>query len=75
MYIVQGDKILMDKDERDTYWLPYTWYHKQTDSSPMSALKHALQNMQVSVNDTKLKNLGTSEHAGNKYVEYATHFR
>ena len=32
------------------------------------------ENMQVSIKDTKLKNLGTSEHAGNKYVEYATHF-
>ena len=28
MYIVQGDQTLMGKDERDTYWLPYTWYHK-----------------------------------------------
>ena len=56
IYIVQGDKILMNKDERDTYWVPYIWYHKQTDSRPMSALKHALRNMQVSVDDIKLKN-------------------
>ena len=29
--------------------------------------------MQVSFDDTSLKNLGTSEHAGSKHVGYATH--
>ena len=42
MYIVQNDLILMEKDESDTFWLPYTWYKQNTDVSMELALEHTL---------------------------------
>ena len=71
MYIVHGKDILMEKDERGTFWLPYTWYNLETDTNVQAALKNTLKNRQFDCTGVRATNLGTSKHAGGKQV---THF-
>ena len=42
MYIVHGKDILMEKDERGTFWPSYTWYNTETDTDVQAALKKYL---------------------------------
>ena len=71
MYIVHGKDILMEKDERGTFWLPYTWYNLKTDTNVQAALKNTLKNRQFDCTGVRATNLGTSKHAEGKQV---THF-
>ena len=71
MYIVQNDQILMEKDENDTFWLPYTWYKQDTDMSTELALEHTLTCRKFTGKGVSVTNLGTSRHARGKLT---THF-